>query len=77
MPAINDPVFAPHAPQSVRLLSAMVHDTSLPYKSPTGGRKDPDSAPSGRTRTAAGRAGLARTGTLREREHEREVIGWT
>ena len=32
MPTINDPVFAPRVPQSVRLLSGLVHDTSLPYK---------------------------------------------
>ena len=28
----NIAVFAPRVPQSVRLLSALVHDTSLPYR---------------------------------------------
>ena len=29
---ISDPLFAPRVPQSVRLLTGLVHDTSLPDK---------------------------------------------
>ena len=73
----NIAVFALPLPQSVRLLTALVHDPGLPDRVRQGAamillphlRLERD-------RLLRERA-MARTGTLPEREHEREVIGWT
>lgn len=73
----NIAVFALPLPQSVRLLTALVHDTSLPDKVRQGAaRLLIPHLQLERDRLLRERA-MARTGTLREREHEREVIGWT
>jgi hypothetical protein len=74
---MTDPVFAPRVSQSIALLSATVHNTGLPYRVRRGAalillphlRAERD-------RLLRERA-CARTGTLREREDEREIIGWT
>jgi hypothetical protein len=59
------------------LLTALVHDTSLPDKVRQGAaRLLIPHLQLERDRLLWERA-MARTGTLREREHEREVIGWT
>ena len=65
-------------PQSVRLLTALVHDTSLPDKIRQGAARllIPSHLQLERDRLLRERA-MARTGTLRKCEHEREVIGWT
>lgn len=73
----NVAVFALPLAQSVRVLTALVHDPGLPYRVRQGAanillphlRLERD-------RLLRERA-CARTGTLREREYEREVIGWT
>jgi hypothetical protein len=73
----NVAVFALALPQSVELLTALVHDPDLPYRVRQGAalillphlRAERD-------RLLRERA-MARTGMLRVREHEREVIGWT
>ena len=73
----NIAVFALPVPQSVRLLTALVHDPDLPDKVRRGAaRLLIPHLQLERDRLLRERA-MARTGTLREREHEREVIGWT
>ena len=70
-------VFTPCVSQSVRLLTALVYDTSLPKKVRQGAaRLLIPHLRLERDRLLWERV-MARTGTLREREHEREVIGWT
>jgi hypothetical protein len=77
MPTMNDPVFALSVSQSIALLSATVHNTDLPYRVRQGAaRLLIPHLRLERDRLLRERA-MARTGTLREREHEREVIGWT
>ena len=70
-------VFALPLPQSVALLTGLVHDTSLPNKVRQGAARL--LIPHLQVELARLREerACARTGTLREREHEREVIGWT
>ena len=73
----NIAVFALSVAQSVRLLTEMVHDPDLPYRTREGAaRLLLPHLRLERDRLLRERA-MARTGTLREREHEREVIGWT
>ena len=72
----NIAVFALPLPQSVRLLTALVHDTSLPDKVRRGAARLP--IPHLQVELARLRErAMARTGKLREREHDHEVIGWT
>ena len=74
----NIAVFALPLPQSVRLLTALVHDTSLPDKVRQGAaRLLIPHLQLERDRLLREERACARTGTLRECEHEREVIGWT
>jgi hypothetical protein len=71
----TDPIFAPSVPQSVQMLSAVVHDkTQLDEIRRKAARL---LIPHLQVELARLREERARTGTLREREHEREVIGWT
>ena len=73
----NIAVFALSLPQSVRLLTALVDDTSLPDKVRQGAaRLLIPHLQLERDRLLRERA-MARTGALRECEHEHEVIGWT
>ena len=74
---VTEPVFTLPVPQSVRLLTALVHNTALPYRVRQGAALLLlPHLQLERDRLLRERA-FARTGTLREREHEREVIGWT
>jgi hypothetical protein len=69
--------FAPSVPQSVQMLSAVVHDKTQPDETRRkAARLLIPHLRLERDRLLWERV-MARTGTLREREHEREVIGWT
>ena len=69
--------FAPSVPQSVQMLSAVVHDKTQPDETRRkAARLLIPHLRLERDRLLRERA-MARTGTLRECEHEREVIGWT
>ena len=69
--------FAPSVPQSVQMLSAVVHDKTQPDE--TRRKAARLLIPHLRVELARLREErvCARTGWLREREHEHEVIGWT
>ena len=69
--------FAPSVPQSVQMLSAVVHDKTQPDETRRkAARLLIPHLRLERDRLLWERV-MARTGTLRERKHEREVIGWT